>query len=723
MKATDCGGPSEIRPGKGRRRPRPQRTEARPWRRPRTFSLVGHRSSGKTSLGEMLIQAGRVTRTVGSVQAGTSLLDHSPEARRHQQTLALSTAWMEHEGVTLQLLDTPGVEYLSHERDRAIRASDAVLLAVDAAEGVQVGLVGAAAAARAAGVPLLAAVTKADRPDAQPVEVLAERLHAALVRESDVAPRVVPMWVPLLEAGALVGVIDVLRDRVLRYDEADSGRWSPEPVPPALRARTDAALERVAEAVALTNDELLEQYLEDLRLPVERIEEGLALAVSCGAIIPMWVTSWTRRLGAQPLLDALSRWVPSGRPVRVRAHDGQLRNCVPADGFVAEVLSVTPAAADDGLTLLRVWSGRPPRGPWLHGRSGQEIRNNKLYRVRGPRRAQAREVGPGSIVGTWEPLGLRPGDTLTSGARFEVVAPRGTPPTVDRWIQRPADAVRADALEEALQRVVAADDGLALHTDAVTGAVLIAGRSDSHLGLALERIERLSGAPVEVALPPVAYREIPSARVEGIQAVHLREGDHGLVSEYGKCQVDLEPTRPEDTPRFVDAIGESDDDLPRRYRPAIDVGVREALRHGPTAGYPVVGVEMRLTGGDYNILQSTDDHFRLAGQKATRLALQRAGTTLLEPWVEMEVDAPQEVLGNLLSDISAHRGRIVGMEVAGKNAQVVAQCPYREVRTFGARLDGLSGGRGRFQTRRSHYEPLPGHLVAEAIAASPFRGA
>ena len=226
---------------------------------------------------------------------------------------------------------------------------------------------------------------------------------------------------------------------------------------------------------------------------------------------------------------------------------------------------------------------------------------------------------------------------------------------------------------------------------------------------------------MKVELPPVGYVELPSAAVRGVEGVHVREDGDGLREEYGKCELTLVPTDPEQGMRFVDAIGDVEDDLPRKYRGAIDQGCQRAMRHGPTAGYPVVGAQLHLTGGDYDILQSTDDHFRLAGEKAVRTALERSGTRLLEPWWEVEVSSPQGSLGDLISDISAHRGRILGMEVEGGLARLTAHSPYRELRTFAARLQTLTGGRGRFHTRMSHYEVLPDNLLREAIEASPHR--
>jgi elongation factor G len=285
-----------------------------------------------------------------------------------------------------------------------------------------------------------------------------------------------------------------------------------------------------------------------------------------------------------------------------------------------------------------------------------------------------------------------------------------------RWI-RPRESARGEPL---LQAVVRADAGLSLDVDPWTGALLLAGADESHLRLAREKLLRLEGE-IELQLPPVGYVESPVRPVRNVEGLHRKLDADGLVEEFGRCELALDPIGPDEVARFVDLVGASEDDLPVRFRPAIDDGARAALRHGPSAGYPVLGVELQLTGGDYDMLQSTEEHFRFAGQRAARAALERAGTRLLEPWWEIVVDTPQACLGDVISDLSAHRGRILGMEVEGSRTWLSAACPYRELRTFGTRLQGLSGGRASYRGHHTHHEPVPAPLVAEVVETSPFR--
>ncbi len=684
----------------------------------RCVALAGHRSSGKTSLGEVLLQHTRVTRGIGRVDDGTSLLDHAPEERRHRQTLQLSAAWLPWGDQTIQLIDTPGADVAASERSMGMVGSDAVMVAVDAAGGLQVGTEGALAQATDLELPAIVVLTKIDRVD--PSETFEALLHAL---EDVTEARTVTMQLPYVDnAGALSGLLCVLSGRLFRYADDGSGGFSPEPAPDACAGALKRARERVAEAVALTDDDLLEQYLEHLQLDDTVLRRGLSRAVATGDLLPVFLTSATRGIGAGLLLDGIVDLVPAPTErlsPRGRAWDGTPLRIGTEGEFVGQLLATQVDADGAPWHLVRVWRGVPKLGAeWVHGQTGATCRVRKLYRVRGPRRAVVRAPTPGLIVGVWDAIPGRPGDTLTGGERLEMALPHIDPPLLAWWI-RAVEPLRDAEVAAALRQLVTRDRGLELHTDEVSGALLLAAASDVQLSLAVERIQNRYGLRVHHSLPPVGYRETPAGTIEGISGTHVRSGEHGLVSEFGQCELSLGPVA--SGVEFVDLVRD-DEDLPPKYRPAIDAGARAAMRRGPTAGYPVVGVELRLTGGKYDILQSTDDHFRLAGEKATRTALQRAGTRLLEPWWEVEISAPRVVLGELIHDISAHRGRILGMEVEGDIASLRAHCPYRELRMFPVRLRGLSGGRGRLRWRESHYEPLPLNLVQEAIESSPFRG-
>ena len=673
------------------------------------MALVGHRASGKTSLCDLLCKVTRVTRDVGSVDDGTSLIDSTPMERRRKQSLHVHSFWAPWKEHVLQFLDSPGADVLPHERDVAVASADGVVVVVDATQGLEVGTQDALRRVKELDRSALVVVTKLDR--AHDVASLQQQISTFSGR------RAVLVHLPFLdEDGQLVGIIDLVQQQVLRFDE--QAAFSPEPIPMELRPEVDRATEQLAEAVALCDDELLEHYLEELELPEGELVSGLHEAVERRELLPVLLTSVPARVGAQPLLDAAVQWLPSPveRAPLARDYDGQPITLDPHEGFVAQVVGVSVGMDGAPRTLIRIWAGTPPAtGVWFHARDGREVRVHKLYRIRGARRSSAGRLGPGTVVATYDAIGIRPGETLTDGRRVEVPVPPPPPPMM-AWLVRGDDD---DALGDALQRLVAGDRGLALHADEFSGGVLLAGASEGHLALAVDRLREETGLAIRTQLPPVAYREMPCEAVPEVEGLHVQKDSDGLVEEYGHCRLELVPDNP--TGNCFDDEVDDAEDLPERWRPAIGEGAALAMRHGPTAGYPVVGARVKLKGGAYDILQSTDDHFRLAGEKGVRSALQRAGTRLLEPWWAVAITLPSDHLGDLINDLAAHRGRVVGMEVDGAEAVLSAHCPYRELRTFAGRLSALTSGQGSFRAAPDHYEPLPESLVHEAIEASPFK--
>lgn len=666
-------------------------------------ALVGHRSAGKTTLAEHLLAAGRAVRQPGSVEEGTTLLDHLAEERRRKLSLQLGFAWIEVGERLVQLVDVPGTPAARFERRLAINAADLVVVVVDGAERLAADAIGSLLEAQAAGVPTLVYVNKLDRA-AEP--------EAVLARLAEVSSR------PLVALEAVlpgrVGVVDLL-DRTTRTLDGV------EVLPP--EGLTTRPWELLSEAVALTDDALLEDFLEYLELPRQQVEDGLQAAVCGGRLVPVLFGSALQGFGVERLLGLLAGCAPgAGRRSGPLAHeyDGTPVEVTPERPFVAQLLATQLDGEGNPFQVFRVWAGRAPLNrPWTNGYSGAKQKVRKLYRLRGPRRAAAKDLGPGALVATWDVCPGRPGDTFTAGEQL-VLVPPDPPPRMMAYALHPSDPALACRLQSAIERLLTMDGGLELHTDDTTGELLLGGAGEAHLDLALERLGWL-GMPVRGELPPIPYREVPANSVRDIEGIHRLEDGDGLPVEYGACNVELSP-RADEVVDFEDAFPDADE-LPSRFRPAIDQGVRKALQRGPTAGYPVLGAQVRLVGGGYDILQSTEDHFRIAGELAARRALEEAGTRLLEPWWQVDVYAPSDDIGSVISEVAQRRGRVVGLEVLGGETRLCAQVPYRELRTFGPRLESVSAGRGRFFGEPSHYELAPDHLVDEAIRASPFRRA
>ncbi len=641
-------------------------------KRLRTFALVGHRSAGKTSVAELLLTTARVTREPGEVDEGTALLDWTATEKRRRQSLDVGTAWFEWGDALLQLLDTPGADCLECLRDAALAACDAAVVVVDETAGIEHGTRAALAAAERFSLPVLAVLTKTDLAARDRDEPVVEALTEA--------------------AGFRAALLDE------RHNET------------------------LAEVAALGDDELLERYLEYLELPDEVVAAALPSAVAERRLLPVVLVCPPERTGAAALLDAIARLVPSpfDRPLRGRDASGHPVELDRTGPFLARVVSAHRDEGGSPFHVLRVEAGEGPAGDVTVGSAGSTTRLRKLYRIRGPRRAAADPVVPGMLVATWDALEGRPGDTLTSDPA-RTLEPLFVAPPMMTWALRNARRRGAERLVAALEAVTSADPGLSFAFDR-TGAPLLSGADDEHLRLAVERMEEWEGVKVTGELPPVGYQEHPLRSVAEAEGTHRVNGGDGLPEAFARCRVSLDPIPVAEGIRFVDTLGDDDDDVPRAFRPAVEEGVRSALAHGPTAGFPVTGVLVRLVGGAYDMLQSTGEHFRLAGGLAVRAALERAKTRLLEPWSEVDVTVPSDTLGALLSDVGAHRGRVLGVDVAGTAARLRTAMPDDELRTFSRRMKRLTAGRGRFRSWGIGLEVLPAHRTEDAMGTSPHPG-
>jgi elongation factor G len=629
-------------------------------------------------------------------------------------SLAPSFAWMEWRGHRLYLADTPGSDGLAHEQAVVISGVDGVVVVVDGTQGLELGARRALQEAARAGIPRVVAITHMDRPC--DVGRLLDELEEAV---SDA--KIVPLQIPYRDdAGAFVGFIPLLELRLHRA--APDGSIVIEAPPERPRQVAERAWERAVESVALMQDQLLERYLEEFELTPEDVANGIRRASLAGQLVPVVYTSAAAGIGGDALLDTLLLAFPdpaARRPLWAIDGEGADVEVAPhRSSFVAQHMATRMDEKGGLYRVFRIWSGVPPaRGTWTHGESGQTVRVQKLYDLRGPRSATARAVGPGAIVATWDPLSSRPGDTWTDGPRLVLGAPCAPPPMM-AWLLDPGVGVAGERLARALHTLRELDPALELRADEVAGGPILGGASQDHLDRALELLHSRWGISARTSLPHVAYRESLLSSACGVEGVYRRMAD-GPLAEATVCRIDVLPQPADEEVRLIDRI--DDFDLVKPFMSAMVEGFQRALRHGPLAGYPVVGVEIQCTGGELDVLQTTDEHFRVAGERAVRAALERGRTRLLEPWHWIEVRVPVEAVGTLLAELAARRGRIQGLEVNGGEARISGECPMRELRTFGPRLQALTGARGIFSSRPSHYDPVPASLLKEVLTTSPFK--
>lgn len=671
---------------------------------PRSFALVGHRASGKTQLAESILHAAGVVREPGRVDDHDTLLDADPESRARGMGLWPGFAWVPWGRHVFELIDLPGAQAASWPARLAHQGADVTVLVVSAPDGLERGAAAVLEDARQDERPLVAVLSRLDR--ARGAGAVAET--AALLASS--RRRVAVLQHPVFEGNRLVGIIDLLQGRLHRPGEGLVP--TDEPVPDGLQDEVHGARERLVEALALSDDALLEHYLEHLDLDAAQAQAGLVAGVRDGSLLPVVLSSAHLGLGTRLLLDTLAAVAPD--PAEWSLPPGTQ----PAPQFVTQWLATLYDEDGEPYSVHRVWHGVVPANPTLvNARTGATVRAKKVYRVRGPRRALAPNPGAGSLIAVWEPLSGQPGDTFVDRGRVELSVPQPRGAMAWRWLRtdRPQDTDKLHAALEALRRV---DPSLGWTDESPLDGVRIGGHSHAQLDLAVERLRARFALSLRVEPVPVRYREHPRQRVERVGGTHLRAVD-GDVKEFGAAWLDVVPVAPE--VGFAYRCDVDEDDLPRRFHAPIGEGARRALLAGPKAGYPVQGVRAWCVAGEYDALESTDAHFELAGEKAMAAALERAGTEILEPWSLVHLSAPADAVGAVLADLASHRSRVVGLQVDEERTLVEAHCPDEQLRNLASRLDAISAGRCWFTARPSHLERLPEELVAGVVAASPFR--
>ena len=671
--------------------------------RTRSFALIGHAADGKTTLGEALLHAAGAIPSAGSVDQKTSHLDHSPEEKERHHTLACAVFGFDWNGHHLTLVDTPGDPNFQGEGQIALHALDGAILVVSAVDGVKVGTESMWRAAELAGVPVLAFVNGLDR-DRADFEAAVESL-----RTIDVNPVVVAL--PIGSGAKLAGVVDVLRRRAFV-----GGREAP--IPAEAAAAAEDARAHLVEAVAETDDALLEKYLEAGELGDEEVARGLVAATHARKLVPVLAGAALPGAGALLALESCIALLPS--PAE-RAAEGAPAS--PTGPFAARVFKTVADRYSGTLSVLRVVSGTlRSDGTLLNATRGSKERYSKLLLLRGAEHVDVPEAGPGDVVALAKLKDCHTGDALTQEKNGLPLAPISIPAGVLSYAVAAKSRGDEDKLFTALGRLVHEEPTLQLSRDPSTGEFLLTGMGELHIRVAVQRLRRLYEVDIELKTPKVPYRETITRRAENVEGkLKKQTGGKGM---YGVCYLSVEPLPRGAGIEFVDEIVGGA--IPRNLIPAVEKGVLESAGAGPLAGFPVVDVRVRCIDGKFHPVDSNEMAFKLAGSFGFKAAIEQARPTLLEPVMRAEITVPDASLGDVMGDISSRRGRVQGTESRGHSQVVKAEVPMAEMLEYANALTSLTGGKGAFHMEFAHYDEVPAYardkIIAEAKAVAGREG-
>jgi len=671
--------------------------------------VIGHGGTGKTTLVEaLLFEAGAIDR-LGRVDDGNATTDYDPEEIRRKHSINLALAPLQWRGYKVNLLDVPGYPDFVGEVASALRVVEGALLVVDGVSGVEVQTERGWQLVTNRGIRCIAVVNRLDRENSsftRAVESLQSRFSATFL----------PIHLPIGTANAFSGIVDLLS---MQAFVLEGEKKATAPIPADLVDQARTLREKIVEVAAETDDTLVEKYLESGELSPEEVMRGLRAAVLSGRVVPVVACSALRTIGVASLLDAIVSLLPSpaeaGKVAAVRPDGGKEIVLSPAEeGPLTALVFKTMADPYVGkLSYFRVYTGVLHADSQVYNASkGKVERVGTLFFLRGKHQEPTNQVVAGDIGVVAKLTETGTGDTLASKEEPLLLPSIEFPRPLLSMAVEPKSKADEDKMGTALHRLAEEDPTLHVHRDVEMKQTIVSGMGEVHLEVVVERLKRKFGVDVTLSLPRVPYRETIKGTAKA-QGRYVRQT--GGRGQYGVCFIEVEPLPRGAGFEFVDKIFGAA--IPNQFIPSVEKGVRKAMEEGVLAGYPLVDLRVILYDGKHHPVDSSDIAFQIAGSLALKEAVQQAGLVLLEPIMSLEVRVPDDLTGDVIGDLNARRGRILGMEPQGDGTTVVkALVPQAEVLRYSSDLRSLTGGRGSFEMAFSHYEEVPPHVAEKVIA-------
>lgn len=670
----------------------------------RNIALVGHGGSGKTTLGEALLQVGGAKKRMGSVDKGTTTFDHEPEEVQRTISLSLAVATVDWNDHRINIIDTPGSSDFVGDARSGLRAADLALFCVSAVDGVEVQTEQLWRAAGEEGIPRAIVITKLDRERAS-FERTLEELREAFGKS------IAPIQVPIGEEASLRGLVRVATERA--YEYTDDPRGKAIDLPSEVEELVHSAHTALIETVVETDDEMMEAYFEGQEPTREQIVATVHQGILDGEIHPVMVTSAEKVVGIDTLFEFIVDYGPNPLERKMPPLAEGDTGAISADGpVVAYVFKTISDPFVGRISMFRIYSGTAKADQDLELARGGRVRLHNLFKLQGKEHHDVSELPVGGIGAVAKTEDLRAGDTIRTPGTSVVIAQVRYPRPVSEIAIAPHSHTDEEKLSLALHRIEQEDPTVRVERRAETGETILAGLGDSHLDVTLARIQRMFGVEIDSDLPTVPYRETITATAEAEGKHKKQTGGRG---QFAVALVRFSPRPRGSGYEFIDSI--KGGSIPRGFIPAVDKGIQEALARGILAGYPVIDVAAEVYDGKYHSVDSDEMSFRMAGIQAFRAAAPKLRAVLLEPVMKMTVSVPEEYLGDVMGDINSRRGRVLGMEGDGTLRAVTAEVPMAEMRQYAAELRSLTSGRGTFEVEFDHYAEVP-HNEAQQVIAS-----
>ncbi|MEW6333725.1 MAG: elongation factor G [Thermodesulfobacteriota bacterium] len=678
----------------------------------RNLAVVGHGGTGKTTLCESLLYVTGKAERPGRVDDGTSSMDYEPEEQRRRVSISAATNHIDWEKHRIHMIDTPGDSNFTFDTKSCLRIVDGAVVLIDAVGGVEFQTEKVCEYADEYKLPRILFVSRMDRERADFAGAV-ESVRSRLGKKVTVAS------LPIGAESAFSGVVDLVAMKALVFD-GDKRAAKTTDIPADMTAEVKKYRDILIEDIAETDDELMNNYLESGELGPEELRAGLRKGVVAGSITPVLCGSALNHVGIHSLLEMIVQYFPSPvdrGPVSGKkpgSGEEEIRPPEESAPFSALVFKTIADPYAGRLTLFRVYSGTlgSDAGVFNANRKITE-RIGSIFFLEGKVQKPVTQLIPGDIAAIAKLKETATGDTLCA-EKTPLIYPGVEPPrAIISFAVEPKTRGDEDKLVSSIHRLTDEDPTLTFHRDEQTKEMILSGLGQVHIEVIIEKMKRKFGLEVNLKTPRVPYKETIKGKTTVQGRYKKQSGGRG---QFGDTWLEIEPLPRGTGFEFVDRIVGGV--VPQQYRPAVEKGIVEAMTEGVLAGYPVVDVRVSLVDGSYHTVDSSEMAFKIAGSLGFKKGVLECQPTLLEPIVTMNIEIPDEYMGDVIGDLNSRRGKVLGMDSAGHHQIIKGQVPLAEILKYAPDLRSMTSGRGTFTYEHSHYEEVPAYIAEKIIAES-----
>lgn len=670
----------------------------------RNIGIGGHSGSGKTSLVEsMLFCMGETTR-IGQVEQGNTVSDYNEDEIERQVSINASLMHGEWNNHKINIIDTPGFSDFFGEVVSGMHAADVVMIVVSAASGVEVGTERVREFADKHSLPRFYVINKLDRENVEFNKVFAD------LRER-FGKKLIIAQIPLESGTNFHSVVDIIKRKIYHYAQDNSGKVTEENIPDNLSAKVEELRNELVEAVAESDDALLEKFFESGELGEEELTAGFKKAIIERTVVPVVCSAATRNVGVKNLMDFITEYLPAPSAMPAIQYDSKERGRTDKDPLSALVFKTVAEAHVGELSLVRVLSGILKSGDEvINASQNKSERIGQIFVLNGKQKKNVDQLHAGDVAALVKLKSTHTGDVLClKNDNFQLPKIEFPEPLINIAVE-PKTKGDEDKISTGLHTLHEEDPTFLVKYDPELKQTIVSGQGELHLNIILKRLKQRFSVEVDTAEPGIPYRETIRKKAEAQGKYKKQTGGRG---QYGDAHLRLEPLPRGTGFEFVDAIVGGV--IPGKFIPAVEKGVREACDNGVLAGYPVVDVRVSCFYGSYHAVDSSEMAFKVAASMGFKKAFLDASPVILEPIYDLEVKVPEDYMGDVMGDISSRRGKISGMDADGRFQVIKAKVPLAELHKYSTILRSMTQGQGLFHREFSHYEEVAGDVAQKII--------